>query len=440
MPSRATTVAQHGSSRAHQDSHGTATRHQTRHAFEDNEVEEARRSIALAFQVLGLVANSQPVCPECGATKGKVKLFPDSGGWHCYKRGHHGNSAIDLLMEHGNYNFTDAVSLLLGRPVRKAGKVVDLSSLPDLPTAPAFRAVVDTEVYNTVVRGPWSSLEAAQNYYATWHVHSGAVREAGARVVIDQVGMESNLVSMFGMDRLVACGLVVPPEQDRGPFWLLNKNYPVIEPHVLPYKGDVVGMQFRPSKAQKAKILAHKAWKRRFSGVAGPDGSELEPGAAWEQASAKDPAGAGPRAPYVPAFMSLRGAGPDSLVGCGLYRVAQLTKPATIYVVEGFKDLLAARTLGAEAYAVPGVGATPPALALELFRNGGHRLLVCMDGDSAGAEGRERLSEVFKTAQLHYSQKTDMPDGMDVADILVSRHAASGCKCHTCTSWRAEHS
>lgn len=402
---------------------------------------QARANIALAFSLLGLVDNGHPVCPECGASKGKVRLFADKGGWHCYKRGHHGNdnSAVDLLMEKGGYSFIDAVSVLLGRPARHGGKVVDLSELEMVAAEPAFRAVVDVEVYDAVVRSPHVSLEAAQEYYAAWHIDAKAVAEAGGRMVTDQRQLETELIERFGLERLAECGLVKLAEgPGRRPAWMLNRNYPVVEPHLSPSKGHVVGMQFRPSVAQKKKISAHKAWKAKWGGRLDAEGNEIDADAAWSAAQAADPSSAGPKAEYVPPFMGLRGAGPDSLVGCGLFRVARLREPSTIYVVEGYKDLLAARTMGAEAYAIPGVGVMPPVKVLDVFRRGGHTLLLCLDGDEAGAEGRARMAVVLNEAGVAYRLK-ELADGMDVADVLVSRSAATGCRCATCIEWRAAH-
>lgn len=408
--------------------------------FSDADKAQARANITLAFSLLGLVADGHPVCPECGASKNKVKLFPDKGGWHCYRRGHHGsdNSAVDLLMDKGGYSFVDAVNVLLGRPARRAGKVVDLSELEILEVEPAFRAVVDTEVYDALVRAAHVSLAAAQEYYRAWHIAEKAVAEAGGRMVTDQRKLEAELTERFGLERLAACGLVKLPEGERRRVaWMLNRNYPVIEPHITP-RGRVVGMQFRPSGAQKQKVVAHKAWKARFGGQLDAHGNERDASEVWAEASAQDRAAAGPKAEYVPPFMSLRGAGPDSLVGCGLFRIARLAEPSLIYVVEGYKDLLAARSMGAEAYAIPGVGVVPPPKVLELFRRGGHTLLLCLDGDEAGAEGRARMAAVLDEAEIPYREKV-LPDGMDVADVLVSRNAATGCRCATCIEWRASH-
>lgn len=383
--------------------------------FSDAEKDQARSNVALAFQLCGLIADGRPVCPSCGtSTKGKVKLR-ENGSWRCFKEAI-GGDAIEVMTKRG-YSFPDAVNLLLGRPLTRAGSATakPVTEFVELHIEPEFRARVDVEVYDTV--RAFGSTAAAQRYYATWHIAPEAVAESGSVVVEDVDGLRRMLYSRFGAERLIACGMVMPADGERRELLLINRNYNVVEPHIGP-SGHVVGMQFRPSLAQKAKVDAHKAWKK---------------------ANDADPATAGPKAEYVPPFLSIRGAGPASLIGCGLYRISRLSAARTVYVVEGFKDLLAARTMGAEAYAIPGTGVMPGAKACELLRTGGHTMLVCLDGDEAGIAARSRLLEHFAEATVAAREKADMPAGMDVADVLVARHAAADCGCETCRTWRAEH-
>ena len=137
---------------------------------------------------------------------------------------------------------------------------------------------------------------------------------------------------------------------------------------------------------------------------------------------------------YVTPFLSLKGAGPSSLVGCGLHMLSKLSAGHTVYVVEGFKDLLAARTMSAYAYAIPGTGVMPPEEACEVLCR--HNVLVTLDGDEAGAKGRAAVLEHLLSKGIQATAKEDMPPGMDVTDLLVQRHAHSGCACATCQAWR----
>jgi hypothetical protein len=362
----------------------------------DDDIEAARHEIARAFALLGLVDGKNPRCPECGtAKKGKVTLRADKGYWKCFKCDAWG-STIKLLEANG-YGFTDAVSALLGRPV--FGEVAKAApkklALPQENSG--FRQTLDPEVYAAIAAH--GSFVAAARYYARWHIAPKAVRAAGAVRVEDVAAMQADLTERFGRARLVAAGAVKPAEEtDHGAdVWLLSDQYPVIEPHKLP-DGTIVGMQMRPSETQLAKVAAHKKG----------DGK------------------------YVPKFLSLRGAGPDGLVGCGLDILVNCVDEP-IYIVEGFKDLLAVATMGGRAYAIPGAAAQIPAVALEILAR--NRPIVALDADDAGVAGAERVAETLKVSGVtQVSVKRDLPAGMDATDVLVARHAKSGCTCASCTS------
>ena len=174
-------------------------------------------------------------------------------------------------------------------------------------------------------------------------------------------------------------------------------------------------MQFRPTGQTKIAVKAHKEWKKAY---------------------ALDPEHAGPKAEYVTPFFSIRGAGNDSLIGCGLLKISTLKEPSEIWIVEGFKDLLAARSMGFEAYAVPGVGARIPDKVMQLFLDKGHNLVVCLDGDEAGQRGRIAITAALNERGVPCTPHPGLPDGMDVADVLVKAYAESGCSCATCVAWR----
>jgi 5S rRNA maturation endonuclease (ribonuclease M5) len=194
----------------------------------------------------------------------------------------------------------------------------------------------------------------------------------------------------------------------------------------------VVGMQFRPSPERMKLVQAHKQWKKRWSGCVDKAGSPLEPDEAWRQAYERDQS-VGRKAGYVTPFLSLKGGTPDHLVGCGLKRLVEIPRPSTVYIVEGFKDLLAARTLGVEAYAIPGTGVMPPERSVEILRM--HSVVVMLDGDAAGEKGREHLVTYLREREVDAKPIDSIRAGMDVADILVERQAHAGCRCATCASW-----
>jgi 5S rRNA maturation endonuclease (ribonuclease M5) len=404
----------------------------------DEEKLAAKHQLAQAFSIAGLIQDGNPVCPKCSTSKkGKVQLktSADTGipYWKCHKCSERGD-AISILTDVKGYEFTDAINLLIGRD--GSGKSLRRVTRPEVEITPSFTAVIDVEIYNTI--RDYGSLDLAQRYYQRWHISPEAVAEAGSRYITDAASLHATLLDKFGRSRLIACGVLTIDKNGKD-FFLFNDDYPVIEVHASP-AGHVVGMQFRPSPKRMLKVKAHKEWKRRWTGVIDNDGNELEPADAWLNAYTADPDTTGSKAPYVTPFLSLKGAGIDSLVGCGLPRIANLqssqsdASPTKVYVVEGFKDLLAARTLGVEAYAIPGTGVMPPAKVCKILAR--HHMVVTLDGDEAGARGRANLMAWFKTQGVPAVEKTDMRNGMDIADILVERNAHNGCNCETCVDWR----
>lgn len=386
----------------------------------DDDIESARHNIELAFQIMGLCTSSGYVCPACGTTKkGKVVLRPAKGYWNCY-RGSCGEwgGTIKLLTEYGNYTFPDAVNVLLGRPTTKAAPKRAELKTPPPSVVHDFTAQVDIEVYDWVVAQ--SDLGLAQWYYGRWHISPDAVAELGAGVIRDVPAFHREATAKFGIDRLVACGLVKPASAtpNNKDFFLLNRDYCVIEPHRRP-DGHVVGMQFRPNPRQERKIAAHKAYAK-----------------ARDAAEAAGTEYTGTKVAYAPKFLSLRGAGPASLVGCNLPRVARLEPDTKVFIVEGFKDAMSALTMGAEAYAIPGVGVMPSAEVCEILKR--LRPVICMDGDAGGSTGTENLGAHFDSHDVTYTVK-EMPEGMDVTDRLVQRNAEDGHDCKVCAAWRESH-
>lgn len=381
----------------------TTTESPRRGRISDADREEAKARVAEAFSLAGLIEGSNYVCPACGKvhrSRGTMKVRPS--GWYCYSAGEGGDS-ISLVQEHLGLSFPEAVNLLLGRTsapeegaAERPKRKVRLPALdPDRD-----RSKIDPEVYASVVSFPGQAgRDAAAEYYGQWHIHPGAVMESGAVMIPDIPALQAALVERFGMERLKGCGLVTTTRKGKD-FWLLNEEYPVVEPHWTP-KGRLVGMQFRPSYTQLERVKAHLRW-----------------------ATAKETGDTSvPEAKYVPKFLSLAGVNPEeSLVGCGLHRLATLPAGTTVVIVEGFKDLLAARTMGQEAYGIPGTSARIPDRVIDLLRR--FRVVVALDGDEAGREGREKVIEYLREAGITAAGAV-MPPGMDVADILAHKMASA---------------
>ena len=186
-------------------------------------------------------------------------------------------------------------------------------------------------------------------------------------------------------------------------------------------------MQFRASEKTEERIAAHKAYKQ-----------------AKEAAEAQGRSYDGPKVEYVAKFLSLRGASEDSRVGGGLPAIRAVAlaagrdpaDPVRVAVVEGFKDQAAAATWGRLAYALPGAGVTPPQRVLEEFRRLGVSLDVVFDGDQAGENGASSLVDFLRNHGLG-ATRTSLPEGMDITDTLVARHATRGCSCAACCQWRS---
>lgn len=393
-------------------------------------IDKADEQVIKAFILLGLVENGNLVCPNCQTSKNKkVEHKISAKGvnyWTCHKCGSYG-SATKLLRVNG-FKLPKAIDMLLGN---SNDALVDLKIVK--VGTNKFKSNVDIELYSALLS--FGDLSYAQNYYSTWHIDPKVVKESGSVGITDLSSMKNFLFKKFGKERVIAAGLLTI-DRNGNDYWLINKDYNVIEPHHNT-SGDVVAMQFRPSFQQLAKVSAHKLFKKRWSNIQDElTGEILDPSEAFLRAKERGEI-SGEEIPYVPPFMSIKGASSESLVGCGLNRIAKLPNKQKIYVVEGFKDLLAARTMGVEAYAIPGVGSLPNKDITDFFAKREDHLIVMLDGDEAGALGRESLAKHLDNKNVIYTVKSDVRSGYDVTDILVEEHAHKGCLCKTCYEWRS---
>lgn len=403
--------------------------------FSDAEIAEAKRRMTRAFELSGLVDNhGHPVCPRCGkGGKQKVKIR-DNGSWTCMRGcGGSGNeAAIWLLAERMGVTepkgraFLELVGLLLDKPLPPRGSGTEMKPIALEPTVKLhsveeFHAVVDVDVYRTVMQA--GDLKGAQTYYGRWHIAPEVVAESGAVMLTDVEKLKNTLMQQYGEDRLIACGIIRPGDEEREAFWMLSSDYPVIEPHCRP-DGTVVGMQFRPSYKREARYRKHVEFKKLRDAAEAAGESFREP-----RSDEK----------YVPKFLSLRGGVPgEHLVGCGLPRLMKLAPGTDVCVVEGFKDYLSMRTLGFEAYAIPGAKALPTERVCRVLKR--HTMVICLDADEAGEAGAEVLEARFVEQDVpNRRSRRSFPDGWDITDYLVSKAAKSGCGCQTCIEFRDSH-
>jgi hypothetical protein len=245
-----------------------------------------------------------------------------------------------------------------------------------------------------VLSSKHASLPAAIRYYGQWHITPEAVATLGFVYITEPDELARELVKRFGTELIVASGLARPLEPgDRDTTntklrWMFSANYPVVEPQISP-KGQCHSMQFRPSNAQKKKVLSHKAGEGK----------------------------------YVPPFMSLRGAGPEHLIGINLEHLCSIP-PTRVDIVEGAKDVAADISLGNEAFGLPGTGVLPPKKTVDALRRAKHALRVCMDGDEAGVASQDKVIAhlVANGFPADRITKHRMPVGKDITDILVDRY------------------
>ncbi len=369
----------------------------------DEDVDLAKASITMAFTLAGLNAGESLICPSCETSKPK-KVVAREHYWKCFRCGEFG-SGIELVKERCNVGFRDAVLLIIGKvdPASVGAVAPNPEELKRLSAQVASQVVtarLDNEtvaVYNAVLNSKHASVAKAQEAWATWHIDPAVVAEQRSVFITDAQALGAELLNEFGADLLVDSGVAVRLNEQQsktrdmhgsGIRFMFSAAYPIVEP-CLGRSGDAMELKFRAWGKQRDRIAAHKAG----------DG------------------------PYVPAMLSLKGATPAHLVGYGLERLGQIA-PSTVYVVEGFKDVLAARTLGAEAFGLPGTGVLPPEKVIRFLAATGHTMLVALDGDEAGVEARTKVIEHFKANGFpadRLREKTDMPAGMDVADILAAR-------------------
>jgi hypothetical protein len=385
----------------------------------DEELEKAkaacksREALELAMATVGYLSADgvTGICPKCQKELplgSKLKLHESGMYKHFGSEGCSGD-AISVMMALEptpgvKVNFINAVKFLNGLPTTVEIKRPD--KLPELG-ARSFTAVVDKDVYKGILLygRKTGGVDAAIEFYGQWHISPDAVRESGAVYIKDPRDFAKNILAKpdWGAERLIRAGLFV--ETDRGPRCLIDDSFPVVEPHLHPSTGLPVYLQFRASNKQYQKYLEHKRGEREYKG------------------SQK--------------FLSLRGAPREAQLGSGLPRIAKLPAGSIIYIVEGFKDMLAARTLGTEAYGIPGVDFRPPAGVCKLLAD--KRVRVALDGDEAGEKHFQALINYLKDNGVNDVERHEVKQGLDITDSLVKRYASKGCNCPACQKFREEH-
>lgn len=374
--------------------------------YSEDQIAEAKTKIREALLFAGLTDNGAPVCPIHGRVHSNA-LTIKTDRWFCYSAGQGGNAVTILTHRKDNpWPFPKAIQALLGLP-DKFGKVIPLPDVPlDLKMnrsgGGSRNTKVDFEVYQHLLDlcNADGGQQAAADHYGRWHINPDAVAAAKVTMLMHPGKTHSAMLRKFERARLLSAGLVTETRLGRLN-WLVNAQYPIIEPHILP-DGKVVGLQFRASQEQEKKIAAHKEW-----------------------AATKDTAGESDSAkvPFVPKFLSLAGVDPlRSLVGGGLPQAARLAPGTEVLIVEGIKDMLAAWTMGKHAVAIPGTSAQFAPSLLGTIRP--LTKIITLDGDEAGAEATEKVIQFLQEDKQQNIARTNLPPGMDVTDVLVQKSKA----------------
>ena len=180
-----------------------------------------------------------------------------------------------------------------------------------------------------------------------------------------------------------------------------NRSRPPLYPVMQCYRssdGVPVGLEMRGNSWVADKAKEHSDWKKKSKKGLNPEG---------------------PKPKYIPKTRNL--IGDVGRVGFGLDVVASVKPGKTVWLVEGFKDALAAASLGHPAVGLAGAGNPIPDEALEVLKP--HTVAVVFDADEDGDRARKRLSEQLTEAGVVVRPGPRFPAGYDVADVLSARNS-----------------
>lgn len=369
----------------------------------DEQIVKAKANLRAAFLFAELDEAGLPMCPIHKRVHANA-LVLKRDSWFCYSAREGGN-AVTILTKHAAKPkpFPIAVKMLLGEKLPDGS----IAEVPDRPLnldlkgsgSESKTSTVDSEVYQALLTYSLKEggFEAAAAHYGRWAISSDAVRKARIVMLTAPAKVQRLMLRDFGRERLLKAGLITESMTGRVN-WMVNRQYPVIEPHISP-DGKIVGLQFRASEEQEKKIAAHKKYS-----------ADVEAGKASEDDKVK----------FVPKFLSLAGVSPEkSLVGGGLDVAAGLPAGSKVLLVEGIKDMMAAWTMGHNAVALPGVSAKLSPALLQTIRP--LHKIIALDGDDAGQEAVKTVGHLLQEDGQTNVSRMVLPEGQDVTDVLMSR-------------------
>lgn len=367
-------------------------------------------------------------CPRCGTSfnKKKTRIRPD-GGITCHKCGRdvstgNGWDTVRRLAElTGSLvpENRDIAAILLGKDPNDNGKRFITTVAPPPPLEP--QTVVDSEVLEAIRQA--GDPQAGERYWYGFHIGERVARAFDARVITQPWGkVWDELVDKFTLERLIEAGIA--KKLDDGSIWTVpggkiqersykfSPDYPVLQ-FYKDATGTPVGLEVRGNMYIESRTASHKQYQQEY--------------AQWEAAGKT---GEAPKKVYwTPKTRNLIGNAKGSRVGFGLDVVSRFPLTRVVWLVEGYKDALAAGAMGRPAIGLAGAKAGLSHEAIEVLQ--GRKVALAFDGDEAGADGAEMIQTVLENAEgnIQLISGPQWPQGSDVADQLAVSHETNEQPC-----------
>lgn len=355
-------------------------------------------------------------CPRCGSpiSKNKTKIRRD-GGITCFKCGSDASTGnmwgtVRLLAGYAGQQeptVPQMLSILKGEdPNDRTRKFIDVSKVE---TVHEPDTVVDTEVLDAL----WAhaNIDAGIAYWDRFYIDPRVVNAFDGRVITEPWGkVWKSLVAQFGVDRLLTAGL--GKKLDDGSVWtvvggrITDKSdrfagdYNVMQPYKKA-DGTLVGVEVRGNAYIEKLVANHKAYRAAHD--------------AWKAGGkvGEEPA----KVRWLPKTRNLVGNATGSRVGFGIDVVARFPLTRVVWIVEGYKDVLAAGSMGRPAIGLAGAKAEVPQDVIEVLK--GRRAAIAFDSDEAGEEGGALLASKLRDAGIELVPGPRWPEGRDVAEELA---------------------
>lgn len=392
-----------------------------------NETIDPYQGAIAALEYFGISHDGRRfTCPQCGSGPEKKKTtIRHDGGITCHKCGNSistGNmwgtvQRLSELAGRGTLEKGEMLSILRGvDPDGERGRfITNFAPAPE----PEPETFVDSEVLEALC--DLADVDAGVAYWQKFHIDPRVAKAFGAlRLVKPWGGSWQSLVDRFGVERLISAGLA--KELEDGSLWTVPggklearkarfaPDYPVLQVYRTA-DGKPVGLEVRGGEFIEDRVKRYNEYKAAYG--------------AWESGGkvGEEPA----KVRWIPKTRNLVGNAKGSRVGFGLDVVAKFPTSKVVWLVEGYKDALAAGTLGRPAIGIAGAKAGISPEGLEVLK--GRRVAIAFDSDEAGEEGAAMLEAKLTEAGVELVKGPVWPDGRDVADQLADMHRVGKLAC-----------